>query len=244
MAASPFEGILKISFKVQCKIIGGKMSYPPSTSSGITLPGKWFWLRWMLVNLASILLCLIITVKIFLVAQLPATVGLLLSSWGIALGQWWVLRPHIRHAYGWLAVTTASLIVGIYIGLVAGWNALNLTFEFAEAYGGLVAKGLGGLVGGSVMGSMMGFAQWLVLRTQISASWRWLLASTLGWGTGIMVTALLFHLWWVLPLAENLRQPLEIAGIVSGLAIASSITGIALVWLLLHSSRTETGASR
>ena len=113
---------------------------------------------------------------------LVTTLGWLLG-WAIAggitagivagLGQWLVLRQLTRRASSWIWVTIAGWSLGWLI--VASGNIIT-----ADTWA------IPMLFAGAILGLVVGFAQWLVLRHLVyNAGW-WIAASTFGWTIGLM----------------------------------------------------------
>lgn len=86
-------------------------------------------------------------------------------------------------------------------------------------------KGIAGFVGGLIIGT----AQWLVLRQQCSASWGWILATTLTWTW--IGSSQLSALGWVVP-PERLLPLRIIDGVIHG-AMVGALLGVAQ-WLVLR----------
>ena len=142
-----------------------------------------------------------------------------------------VLRRHVSDfpAVAWWVATVAVATLG--------WGSAS-AFQGGGGGGGeepataLVLAGAAGL--GVGMGLVMGAAQWLVLRRRFAPAWRWIPASMLGWGIG-MVPA-----FWValLPGAgASVGERLGLGaagGVLMGLAVGA-VTG----WALSHMSSSE-----
>jgi hypothetical protein len=86
---------------------------------------------------------------------------------GIALGvlQWFVLQKWIRDAWRWIPVTMLGWWLGTVIILL------------------LVPTGMDFLAG-VVTGTILGAAQWLVLRREVHWSGWWILINIVAWTTG------------------------------------------------------------
>ncbi len=97
------------------------------------------------------------------IALLPPAFGA-----GIALGitQWLILRTRFPHT-GWWIIASAA-------GWTTGWGiAFTLRLEQNDA---LVA---------AIVGSVMGLAQWLILRHWLPRAGWWVIISALGWSIGL-----------------------------------------------------------
>jgi hypothetical protein len=118
----------------------------------------------------------------------------------------------------WLGWMLATLLGG-GIGWAIGWFASTL------APGALATPVLG-----AVTGACLGLAQWPILAGRLPASWRWIVASTLGWGAGFLAGAEL-----------SAYFGLEGApfGLATGLVTGTFLGG--LQWVLLRGVVTRAG---
>jgi len=118
--------------------------------------------------------------------------GIYLAAAGVtvAVFQWVILRSHLRGAWRWLP---ASIIGwGVGTGLAFALGQLEPSF-----------------VTGSLLGSAVGLAQWLILRREVRWAGWWIAISVVGWSTGMSMAL----------------APL-LAGVLAG-----AMTGIALLLL-------------
>ena len=109
--------------------------------------------------------------------------------------------------------------LGGAIGWAAGWFASTLV------PGAAATPVLGG-----VMGICLGIAQWPFVAGRLSASWRWIAASVLGWGAGFLVGA-------------DLSSLFGLEGVLFGL-VTGMVTGAflgALQWMLLRRVASQAG---
>jgi hypothetical protein len=142
-----------------------------------------------------------------------------------ALWMKWILATTLGWVLGWIV---SELAVGFTVGL-AQWLVLRDQFErsgwwvLASAVAWAAGRALAGafmpagnpvLIGGT-LGAIVGFAQWLVLRSQLRQSYWWVVLSAAGWG---------------LALTGVLGAPL--VG-----SVAGAMTGLGLELLLRYSPR-------
>ncbi|MDE5079178.1 MAG: hypothetical protein O4751_13250, partial [Trichodesmium sp. St2_bin6] len=206
--------------------------------------GWGFWFQWVWANSVGWFVGLFLFVGLFFVfgvlgGVVENAIGSfgLLAVFGTVFGavvgsfQWWVIRKRLSQARWWiLATALASAIL----------------FSTAEVLSNAVSDVVSntviqGVVISSLIGLVIGSAQWLVLRKQLSQSHWWILASVLG------ITATLFAIFYYslfaifyyslfaivyssrfeLGLLKTFISFLSIFGIIYGV-----ITGFALVWLL------------
>ncbi|PSB26258.1 hypothetical protein C7B82_20275 [Stenomitos frigidus ULC18] len=160
------------------------------------------------------------------------TVGLLQ---GIVLGfaQWLVLRRYIKHVGKWIAMTAIAVAIAWLVGIKA--IALLSFFLVLDHTGTVEMKTLalarGVFLMGAWVGSVLGLAQWLVLREHIRRAGWWVFANAIAWACGLLVafagtTFMTF---------DRFDLATALAGAATGLAagaVVGGITGIALLWLL------------
>lgn len=151
---------------------------------------------------------------------------------GIALGlaQWLVLRRYVKHVGWWILATMIGAIAAWLIGLQVT-VILILIFSksaFVTTSAALL-KAVFGL--GVWVGTVLGFSQWLVLRTHVRRGALWIVANAFAWGVGLLVA-------WVGATLVNpgeLRFEIALVGIATGVTIGvvvGAITGLVLIWLL------------
>ncbi|NEO97877.1 MAG: hypothetical protein F6K58_04045 [Symploca sp. SIO2E9] len=178
-----------------------------------------FWWQWVLVTLASFLVSLLL-IEIGERPDIGTLQGVIGGSL-IGLGQSLVLWQRISKAWWWVLANIISwgLIGSSSLGAI-GWIAprtdqINLRLVY-------------GVVDGLQIGVVLGVAQWLVFRKQISKAWRWILASSWCWSIGLACG------WSVGGFLHQLTR--LFLGEVFGLAVVwlavSIMTGAALISLL------------
>ena len=123
-------------------------------------------------------------------ALLPG-VGVIITGFGIGILQWFVLQGRFPKTWHWILASG--------LGWVAGWVIAYLALpQELEVSAGMV------------FGATMGVGQWLVLRHRVRWSGWWIVASVIGWTTGL-----------------TLMPGILLTGIMGGL-----LTGIALEILM------------
>lgn len=138
------------------------------------------WLEWTLATAGAETIGYAAAAVLFGLPAGPILAGMVEGTL-LGLAQAAVLRRRLRSFPGatwWLLTAVVA---------TAGWGS---TSAFGGAEGGaepgpwltaLLGAGLG--VG---MGVLMGAGQWLVLRRRLAPAWRWIPASALGWGLGMV----------------------------------------------------------
>jgi hypothetical protein len=144
----------------------------------------------------------------------PGVVGAAFGT-PFGIGQWLMLRRHLRRAGWWVLASSVGYGLVFLAGasLFAGANIVEL--GFAEQV--LLGTGFGAAIG--VPAAVL---QWLlVLRGQVPQAGWWVLASIASWAVGS-------------GLSFALRVALGGPFFVIGLVVPLALTGLAMVWLLRH----------
>ncbi|PSB28449.1 hypothetical protein [Stenomitos frigidus] len=182
-----------------------------------------------IVLIASTTLNLLGTTEIVAVLHL---VGLLQ---GIILGfaQWLVLRRYIKHIGKWIAMTAIAASIAWLIGIKA--SAIISFFLILDHTGTVEVKTLAlaraVLLLGAWVGSVLGLAQWLVLREHIRRAGWWIFANAIAWAFGLLVA----YAGTTFMTIDRFNLATALAAAATGLtvgAVVGGITGIALLWLL------------
>jgi len=95
------------------------------------------------------------------------------------------IRPLIAWFIGWTLASTVGGFLGLLLGL-AVIEALGMIESTASDTAGFSTVFEGGIVFGMVCGSVVGIAQWIVLRKRVPRSAWWILATAVGWAIGLM----------------------------------------------------------
>ena len=161
------------------------------------------------------------------------SMGLAVTGYlGVAAGvtmagalQWLVLRRQVAGAAWWIVTgVVGAALVGI-LAMLLGWvvgvgGRLVGGTAWGASWGPDWSADPGGDVGFVVAvaagGTVLGLLQWLMLRRQVARAGWWVLASTVGWVMGGLVSGI-----------TDTAAGWAVLGAVYG-----AITGAALVWLL------------
>lgn len=160
-----------------------------------------FLLRWILVNLAGWaaalhLLGLAVRNDAIIVVVAFGLAGVLF----IALAQWWVLRVYLAVGLWWVLVTTLAVLLGGLLDLLATPITTALT------------QSLHYTLLGALVGLLIGWCQWLILRRFFGRQMLWLFANLLGGA-----------------LCASISLPLNFSRSLLGAALLGLITGYALL---------------
>ncbi|NEQ73026.1 MAG: hypothetical protein F6K23_08020 [Okeania sp. SIO2C9] len=141
--------------------------------------GWGFLLQWVLANFVGGAVCGYVAVAVtdaigtnsnaMIWVIIGATFGLV-----IGLTQWLVLRTKLSQTGWWILATALSFVISFTVGMLVS-EALSLSAADNVPIT---------LIGGAI-GAVIGLTQWLVLRTKLSQTGWWILATTLG-SAGIM----------------------------------------------------------
>lgn len=150
---------------------------------------------------------------------------------GLILGffQWLVLRRYIRQITGWIVATTIGALIAWSLGIVSSFFMTIVVVVSAE--GMTKTDFLEGIaLLGALVGSVLGFAQWLVLRIHIQRAAWWIVANAIAWSIGLLIAFAGAGMG-----TENFSLQASWVGVATGAAMGAVIggtTGITLVWLL------------
>ncbi len=220
------------------------------TIQPIAQVGGALWLKWVLANAITLAISVAPTFIAPVVSEAPGAtmdrntvttiVSVLTLLSGILIAilvgmlQWLVLRRHIRWANQWGLATSVGWIVG---GFLAPYAALALLVVRPPALSFSA-------VTTTLNAAVVGIFQWFVLHRWVRRAGWWMLASIAGWVIGEWLGlyagyyVALFTGGIVVGLSRNLISLVFSASEQATIgAIAGSITGIVLVWLLRHSRR-------
>lgn len=185
-----------------------------------------FWLLWSLVSFSGLFVDRIL----FRGTAVAPSIITLMESWigtegvrlrvfevltssllglidGLLLGlfQWIALKRKLIGAKIWILATS----LGFAVGLATFWSLIILLVPDRSVLGGPDEWGFGiGLLDSILIGTTLGFAQWLVLRKKVSKAEWWVAATIVG-----MVAAWLVR-WFISPLASFV-----VLGAISGVVL-------------------------
>ena len=155
----------------------------------------------------------------------------------IGLMQWVVLRRRGRWGRWALAST---------LGMAVAWAlAGNVRLLLSSTFG-IKEYGISYAISKAVVGTLLGCAQWLVLRHQARRAGWWILASAVGWSLGLAIELLLARTIignvlmgaWIVVGAllgmDGAQTNVAAIAVIAG-AVVGAVTGSVLVWLLQRS---------
>lgn len=189
--------------------------------------------RWATFNTVATLAALSLMAHLTAMLQLPVFSSLMLSSILIALAQGKAVQHFLGTGWQWCAVTILGLAAGVQSGFFLGWIVLML-LNLPQWELLWLAHGFMGLMGGAWVGGVTAVGQCFVLSRHACRSWKWIPMSAGGWGGGIMVGFALSQLLAALGTRFGMTSVarFELMGIVVGLVMAGTLTGIGLSHLI------------
>lgn len=179
------------------------------------------WLLWLIVNfLGNVIWFCSCATPLVIIGDRDNDTALLLFyvSQAILTGvaQWWVIRWHVHQAGWWILATAIGCPVGLLLGiaLVSGVSIASLSASIVWV----------------VLGTSLGFTQWLVLRKRVQHAAWWIFASAALWGVsgliGVQITAIVNGASVIVTSAASG------AGLLTTCVLAESTRGLVLSWLL------------
>ena len=210
------------------------------------------WLKWVFVNAGAELIGLGASALLWIamLTVMETRIGVLLSALVVVLGstilegtavgldQWLVLRqlfPKLRWQ-SWLMATAAGAFVAWTLGMIPS-TMMNMSESSAIAgnvdppavSNGVMYMLAAGM--GLVLGPILAWPQWLVLRHHLKRAIWWIPANALAWAVGMVIIFVGANsvpessLTWTIALI--VLASLTIAG-----AVVGAIHGLFLLWLL------------
>lgn len=113
-----------------------------------------------------------------------ATITIQWFSMGVVIGsmQWLALRNWIRDPVRWVIVVGVGYVIAAYVSFpIIMWDMyyeLNLPYELNRLFQ------LDEVLYGAVFGTILGFAQWIILRKYFHQAGWWIAGSFAGWTLG------------------------------------------------------------
>ena len=128
--------------------------------------------------------------------MLSSVIPIVISGVAVAAFQWSVLYRRIPKAWRWIIFSAVAWIAGYILFVIFAPGQLSFLL-------------------GPLLGGVLGFAQWLVLRKDFEWATWWIPISILAWTTGLTV----------------------VPGFLSSGALPGALTGLALLILFRYASR-------
>jgi hypothetical protein len=152
---------------------------------------------------------------------------------GIVLGltQWLVLRRYIKHVGWWIIATGIGAMIAWLIGLKVIVMLTLIFFSNVTTRPELSTLLEAAFFLGTWVGTVLGVAQWFVLRTHVRRGIVWVFANALAWGFGLLVALM----GAILSKPGEVNLETALVGIATGGMtgfVIGAITGIVLIWLL------------
>ncbi|MBF1989008.1 hypothetical protein [Fischerella thermalis] len=150
----------------------------------------------------------------------------------LGVAQWLVLRHYIRHTNWWVIASILGWYLGFPVTLVTREILNPILLEMLLAVSKLWEVFWLNAVNQLVTFTVLGVAQWLVLRQHLQQAWWWILASSVGgFVNGAVSAAVCAAACQTIAMKVNAQMAGAIA-YGSGWTGSGLVTGIMLVWLL------------
>jgi hypothetical protein len=154
-------------------------------------------------------------------------IAFIVVGFSLGVAQWLVLRKYFPQLAQWVLATCA--------GIALGWNStfVGAAVEIASMsglYSHHYANVTFHFILGIISGTILGVAQWIVLRQKFQQAKLWIIANAIGEG----LASALYSMWFT-----GFRGAMTgglIAYLIVNKGIALTITGVPLIYLLKSSS--------
>jgi hypothetical protein len=202
--------------------------------------GRDIWLWWVVYTTLGYFILGAVTIAVIRFMPGGLLLGAIVGPLGMgAVGfmQWFVLRRYLpaMRGLGWTLATVLGQLVGMILAIIVAvllGPRLYLTLASSgETIGGPITQSANAFVNGAVLGTIIGFAQWLILRRYLQAAGWWVSATAVAMALSSVVSAL-----WLPGIGSGGLVALPLTMSVTGV-IVGAFTGIILVGLLRRSAK-------
>lgn len=202
--------------------------------------GRDIWLWWVVYTTLGYFILGAVTIAVIRFLPGGLLLGAMVGPLGmgvVGLMQWCVLRRYLpdMRGLGWTLATVLGQLVGMILAIIVAvmlGPRIYLAFaSSAETIGGPIAQSANSFVNGAVVGMIIGFAQWLLLRRYLQAASWWVSTTAVAMALSSVVSVL-----WLPSIGSGglVAWPLTMS--VTGV-IVGAVTGITLVGLLRRSAK-------
>jgi len=95
----------------------------------------------------------------------------------LGIGQWIILRTHLKNMWAWIPLTAIGFLLGLFLGLYLG-------DRFDSGYWNPSMP--------IAVGTVLGITQWPVIAKQVTRSILWIPMSIISWTIGLGITLVVF----------------------------------------------------
>jgi hypothetical protein len=164
---------------------------------------------------------------------------------GVTVGglQWWVARPVLPELSlrDWVAATSVGAFVAWALGmlpstLLSAAGAATPSPEAASVEPALWLQLLLAVAMGLVLGPVLGFPQWLVLRRMVPRAGWWVLANATAWALGMPMIFLATSLIEAGDSTWLIASYVAVGCLAAGLVVGA-VHGAWLIWILRRAGR-------
>jgi hypothetical protein len=158
--------------------------------------------------------------------DISSTIVIVVPSILVGFFQWLVLRTHIINARQWILASFIGLSIGMSAirWIFPNFNLLNMpSWQLFMKFGGV----------GAIIGTVLGTAQWFLLRKHVRYSSLWILGNIISWSLSINT----YTLGWTSFMGSGADDQgffiIVFAIIILEIMFIYSVfTGIVLIWML------------
>ncbi|MGI8916531.1 MAG: hypothetical protein ACR2JY_22625 [Chloroflexota bacterium] len=153
-----------------------------------------------------------------LVVIVHLVIGVVLAGATLGAMQWLLIRRYLQASSEWVGATTAGWCVGALLAEALLFPIVAGHVQFGWPGDTLLRGGEFGLV----VGTVVGFAQWRLLRREVAHAGWWILASAVGWSLGWLVGGLRSN---EMLGGSDVGPAFHLGGVVAGVLLAPALGG-------------------
>lgn len=163
-----------------------------------TTSGWFLFVKWILLSMAGVGVAYLVVSLVNLPENVTSYYVFITVMWflmGAVIGifQWLVLRRWLKNSVLWIIVVGMGYVIAAYVSVpIILWDMyynLNLPYELGRPFQ------LDEVIFGAVFGTIMGSAQWIILRNYFHRAGWWIAGSLAGWTLGRLVGELIPFDW-------------------------------------------------
>lgn len=145
-------------------------------------------------------------------------IGVVLAGATLGAVQWLLIRRYRPASLDWIIATTAGWCVGTLLAEALLFPIVAGHVQFGWPGDTLLRGGEFGLV----VGAVVGFAQWRLLRREVAHAGWWILASAVGWSLGWLVGGLRSNEMFG---GSDVGPAFHLGGVVAGVLLGPALGG-------------------
>lgn len=163
-----------------------------------TTSGWFLFVKWILLSMAGVGVAYLVVSLVNLPENVTSYYVFITVMWflmGAVIGifQWLVLRRWLKNSVLWIIVVGMGYVIAAHVSVpIILWDMyynLNLPYELGRPFQ------LDEVIFGAVFGTIMGSAQWIILRNYFHRAGWWIAGSLAAWTLGRLVGELIPFDW-------------------------------------------------